>query len=140
MDNSRIMQFNIAGDCIPVILKIDKNSASNKAYLICPYCNAQRHHLYATKKTYACRVCLNLNFASQSERAPERLARKIRKQRAKLWGHDFPDVFNLLEHCKSWPKPKWKRWRTFLEEREKIARLEKRYWQHMEERFDIKII
>lgn len=109
-------------------LKIDSKSASNKLYITCPYCQKQRQHLYAVKKAYACRQCLGLHYASQSERPQERLMRRIRKLRMELWGIDWPDVNNMFEESTYWPKPKWMRWKRFEQKRDKIKELERQYW------------
>jgi len=125
----RVMIFNINEKEIPIPLQTDNRSASKKTYLICPYCLNQRQHLYATRSTYACRACLNLHYASQSEREPSRLARSIRKQRSQLWGHSFPDANNLFESCEWLPKPKWHRWSSFERKKSNIIKMEKQYWK-----------
>ncbi len=124
----RIMLFTIQGREVPVPIKTDSRSASNKTYLVCPYCTCQRQHLYAVKSTYACRKCLNLNYASQSEREQDRLARRIRKQRSNLWGNNYPDINNLIADIYIWTKPKWMRWKKFERKRKDIIDLEQRYW------------
>lgn len=125
---SRIAVFTIKGKEHPIPLQLDNRSASNKLYLVCPYCRHQRQHLYAVKNAYSCRKCLGLHYASQSERPMERLARRIRKQRATLWGYDWPDRYNLLESCEWWPKPKWMRYDKFSVKRMAIIKLERKYW------------
>ena len=79
--------------------------------------NKKRQHLYAVKNAYACRECLGLHYASQSERPQERLMRRIRKLRKELWGYDWPDVNNMFEQVDYWPKPKWMRWKTFKQKK-----------------------
>jgi hypothetical protein len=34
----------------------------------------------------------------------------------------------MFEQVAYWPKPKWMRWKTFEQKRNKIIELEKRYW------------
>jgi len=34
----------------------------------------------------------------------------------------------MFEQVTYWPKPKWVRWKTFEQRRNKIIELEKRYW------------
>lgn len=124
----RFLTFTINDKPHHIALKLDNSSISNKLYLCCPYCQKQRQSLYAIKQAYACRQCIGLHYASQSEREHDRLARRIRKQRANLWGCDYPDRMNLMESSYWWPKPKWMRWKTFKQKRDEIKELEDRYW------------
>ena len=129
----RVAEFNIKGQKIPIPLKVDKRSASNKLYLICPYCRHQRQHLYAVTNAYGCRKCLDLQYACQSERPAERLSRRIRKLRRVIWGNvEWLDTVSLFERCEWYPKPKWMRWEKFNRERDKITNLENRYWKLQE--------
>jgi len=127
-NGTRLMTFTINDKSHQIALKLDNRSASNKLYITCPYCQKQRQHLYAIKTAYACRECIGLHYASQSERANERLMRRIRKLRRELWGSEWPEINNLFKHIKFWPKPKFMRWKTFEQKRDKIAELENRYW------------
>jgi hypothetical protein len=124
----RLMTFTINDKPHKIALKLDNSSASNKLYITCPYCQKQRQSLYAIKYAYACRQCIGLHYASQSERPQERLMRRIRKLRKELWGFDWPDVNNMFENIYYWPKPKWMRWKTFEQKRNNITELEKKYW------------
>jgi hypothetical protein len=67
----RLMTFTINDKPHLIALKLDNRSASNKFYITCPYCQEKRQHLYAIKTAYACRQCLGLHYASQSERPQE---------------------------------------------------------------------
>jgi hypothetical protein len=127
-DCSRYITFTINGKPHLIALKLDKRSVSNKLYITCPYCQKSRQSLYAIKYAYACRRCIGLHYATQSERPQERLMRRIRKLRKELWGYDWPDVNNMFEQVAYWPKPKWMRWKTFEQKRNKITELEKQYW------------
>jgi hypothetical protein len=124
----RYVTFTINNKPHQIALKLDNSSASNKLYITCPYCQKQRQHLYAIKYAYGCRQCIGLYYASQSERPQERLMRRIRKLRKELWGYDWPEVNNMFEQVSYWPKPKWMRWKTFEQRRNKITELEKKYW------------
>lgn len=124
----RYVTFTINDKPHHIALKLDNKSVSNKLYITCPYCQKQRQSLYAIKYAYGCRQCIGLHYASQSERPQERLMRRIRKLRKELWGYDWPDVNNMLEQVAYWPKPKFMRWKTFEQKRNKITELEKRYW------------
>ena len=93
----RVMLFEINGKKIPVPLQTDNRSASNKLYLICPYCEQQRQHLFVMKYGFSCRDCAKLHYASQSEGYSDRLARKIRKLRKRIWGNTYHDINNLFE-------------------------------------------
>jgi len=129
LDNSlRVMVFTINNTPHQIALKLDNSSVSNKLYITCPYCQKQRQSLYAIKSAYACRQCIGLHYASQSERPQDRLIRRIRKLRKELWGYDWPEVNNMFEKIAYWPKPKGMRWKTFEQRKNKITELEKRYW------------
>ena len=129
LDNGlRLMTFIINSKRHQIALKLDNRSASNKLYITCPYCQKQRQHLYIIKTAYACRECLGLHYACQSQRPNDRLMRKIRKLRIELWGYDWPDVYNMFEKVIFWPKPKWMRWKTFNQKRDRIIELENQYW------------
>ena len=123
----RLMTFTINDKPHQIALKLDNRSVSNKLYITCPYCKKQRQSLYAIKYAYACRECVGLHYASQSERPSERLMRRIIKLRKELWGYDWFDVNNMCEQVRYWPKPKWMRWKTFEQRRNKITELEKKY-------------
>lgn len=127
-NGDRYVTFIINNKPHQITLKLDKRSASNKLYITCPYCQKQRQHLYAIKYAYACRQCIGLHYASQSERPQERLARRIRKLRKELWGFDWPEINNLFEQVKYWPKPKWMRWKTFKKKQNRITELEDEFW------------
>jgi hypothetical protein len=124
----RYLTFTINDKPHLIALKLDNSSVSNKLYITCPYCQKQRQSLYAIKYAYACRQCIGLHYATQSERPQERLMRRIRKLRKELWGYDWPDVNNMFEQVAYWPKPKWMRWKSFELKRNKITELEKQYW------------
>jgi len=129
LDNSlRVMVFTINNTPHQIALKLDNSSVSNKLYITCPYCQKQRQSLYAIKSAYACRQCIGLHYASQSERPQDRLIRRIRKLRKELWGYDWPEVNNMFEKIAYWPKPKGMRWKTIEQRKNKITELEKRYW------------
>ncbi len=120
-DDRAVLEFTINQKKISVHLVLDKRSASNKFYFVCPRCKTRRQHLYATSNTYACRDCLGLHYASQSERRNARLRRKIRNKRKQIWGEDWPNVTNLFENAHSWPKPKGLHWKTFSKLLDELA-------------------
>ena len=124
----RYVTFTINDKPHQIGLKLDNSSASNKLYITCPYCQNQRQSLYAIKNAYACRKCIGLHYASQSERPQERLMRRIRKLRKELWGYDWPDVNNMFKNFRYWPKPKRIHWKIFEQKRNTITKLEASYW------------
>lgn len=128
----KFIQFIIDGKKFQIELVQDNRSASNKLYITCPICQTKRQHIYAVKKAYACRECLGLKYATQSERDRDRLMRKIRKKRRDLWGVNWPDVNNMFAHTEYWPKPKGVHWNTFEKAREEIYQLERQYWPLVE--------
>ena len=135
-DDCVLVEFTIDQKKIRVSLVLDKRSASNKLYIVCPYCKTRRQHLYAANNTYAYRDCLGLHYASQSERRNARLRRKIRNKRKQIWGEDWPNVTNLFENAHSWPKPKGLHWKTFSKLLDELAQLELQYWPNARRRFD----
>jgi len=139
----KVAQFTINNQKLQLGLIEDHSSASNKLYITCPCCQKRRQHLYAVKNIYACRECLGLHYATQAERPRDRLMRKIRCKRKKLWGNDWPDVLNMFAHSHYWPKPKGMHWGTFYKAREEIYNLERKYWPmvetHLNKQFGILI-
>lgn len=125
----RVMVFTINERQVPVPLQTDNSSASNKLYLICPCCQKQRQHLYVLKALFACRECAGLHYGCQSERKLERLSRRIRKQRAKLWTNDIFGNNDLFEKSYWWPKPKGLHESTFQRKRNELIQLESEYWK-----------
>lgn len=124
----RYITLNHKDKTLEIGLVTCNKSASNKLYITCPYCQTKRQHLYACKSGYACKSCLNLHYASQSERKQDRLARRIRKLRIALWGYQ-PDIYNLTESAKWFLKPKYMRWANYQKKRDHIVELEKQYWE-----------
>ena len=124
----RYMELMVYDKPHKIALKLDNRSASNKLYITCPYCQKQRESLFIVNKTYVCRECIGLHYASQSEKPQSRLMRRIRKLRTELWGSDFPEINNMFKNVMYWPKPKWMRWKTFEQKRDKITELENKYW------------
>lgn len=135
-NGNRYLTFTINDKLHYIALKLDDSSASNKLYITCPYCEKQRQSLYAIKYAYACRQCIGLHYASQSERPQARLMRRIRKLRKELWGYNWPEVNNMFENIYYWPKPKFMRWKTFEQKRNKITELEKKYWPMAAKKID----
>lgn len=129
----RVMLFEFNNNKHPVPLSIDDRSVSSKLYLICPYCTKQREHLYAMSYGWACRCCGRLHYPSQSEREEARLERNIRKLRLKIWGSDWPNVYNLLESSCWWPKPKGMKQVAFDSYQQRLKELEYRHAQRIAE-------
>lgn len=108
-------------------MQTDNRSASNKLYLVCPYCVKHRQYLYASKSSYICRECLKIHYRCQSESKIDRLARRIRKKRAQIWGYDWPDRYNLMECSMWWPKPKGLHNDKFDKAKIELYKLEQEY-------------
>jgi len=119
----RSVTFNIDNKPHRIKLSVDNRSASTKLYLNCPYCKRNRESLYAIKTAYACRSCIGLHYASQSERPKDRLLRSIRKKRQVLWG-SRPNINNL---CCTFDKPKYMKREAFNVKRYEIINLEQAY-------------
>ena len=128
-NGDRSVIFTIQDKPHTVNLRINNRSVSTKLYLCCPYCHKQRQSLYAIKTAYACRECIGLHYASQSERPQDRLIRRIRKQRQSLWGSGHHDINNVLKNAHHFEKPKYMKQETFDKKRMNIANLENKYWR-----------
>ncbi|PKG39473.1 hypothetical protein [Psychromonas sp. Urea-02u-13] len=128
----KVAKFHIKSQTLHIALIQDDCSASNKLYITCPCCQSKRQHLYAVKNAYACRECLGLHYATQAERPRDRLMRKIRNKRKKLWGNDWPEVLNMFALSHYWAKPKGIHWKTFYKAKEEIYHLERKYWPMVE--------
>lgn len=91
---------------------------------ICPCCLQKRLYLYGVPNGWACRECLGLHYACQSEAPIDRLSRAIRKRRRVIWGNDA--VQSLFEV--SLPiKPKGSHYRTFERDFTKLVKVEDAY-------------
>ena len=119
----RSILFTINDKPHRIKLSIDNRSVSTKLYLCCPYCRTNRESLYAIKTAYACRDCIGLHYASQSERPKDRLLRSIRNKRQSLWGNR-EGIYNL---CFTFDKPKYMKREAFNVKRYEIINLEQAY-------------
>lgn len=77
-----------------------------RRWLTCPECQAKREVLHIDGERLACRVCLNLRYASQHENHRERLVRRITAIRGELgWRGGIADP--------NGSKPARMHWATF---------------------------
>lgn len=127
IEGIRYATFERENDNLEIALLTCSKSVRTKLYITCPFCQNKKQHLYIFKNGFACRNCLNLNYASQSERKQDRLARRIRKLRSSIWGN-LVNVNNLTESARYFPKPKNKHWVKFEYDKAVLQELEKRYW------------
>jgi len=122
-NGDRVVIFTIDNKPHRIKLSVDNRSASTKLYLCCPYCRTNRESLYAIKTAYACRGCIGLHYASQSERPKDRLLRSIRNKRQSLWGNRE----NINNLCFTFDKPKHMKREVFNIKRYEIINLEQAY-------------
>jgi len=122
-NGERSIIFTIQNKPHRIKLSVDNRSASTKLYLCCPYCKSNRQSLYAIKTAYACRTCIGLHYASQSERPKDRLLRSIRNKRQSLWGNRE----NINNLCFTFDKPKYMKREVFNIKRYEIINLEQAY-------------
>jgi hypothetical protein len=129
-NGERVAVFNIKGSEQRIRLVYDNSSASNKLYITCPHCNLKKQHLYIVANAYACRRCLSLHYRSQSQSNQDRLGRRIRTLRLKLWGkeHKHSELTNLFNHNSRWGKPKWMRWHNYFRKLNELISYEEKYW------------
>ncbi|MCD8476367.1 MAG: hypothetical protein LRY40_08805 [Shewanella fodinae] len=91
---------------------------------ICPCCANKRLYLYAASNGWACRECLGLHYACQSEAPMDRLA--VRLESAGVSYGEKQAEPSLFED--SFPiKPKGKHQRSFAQEYQKLVRAESAY-------------
>lgn len=131
----RYIALNHQDKTLEIGLVTCNKSASNKLYITCPYCQTKRQHLYQCKSGYACKSCLNLHYASQSERKQDRLARRIRKLRRSIWG-SHANINNLTECAFYLSKPKNKHWEKFNYDKAILLSLENKYWLMADEQIN----
>jgi hypothetical protein len=131
---NRELQFNIDGHTHRIKLVVNRNGAACRYFFVCPYCSKNRLDLYAATNAYACRGCLHLSYISQSEGSIERLGRRIRALRRRLWSKPkvWTDYDDLLEDSYHWPKPKGRWSSAFEHEREVVIKLEAKFYSTLE--------
>lgn len=119
-----VLWFDVEGsERFPVPLQWD-NTRYPRLIFICPCCANKRLYLYPASNGWACRKCLGLHYACQSESTMDRLGRAIRKRRRIIWGKDAePSLFE-----NSFPiKPKGRHYRTFESDFIKLVKVEDAY-------------
>lgn len=123
----RYMCLDYDGTQLEIGLIECNKSASSKLYITCPFCQERRQHLHQFKKGFACRTCLGLSYASQSETKQQRLASRIRKLRQKVWG-SIPDINNLTVLSREFRKPQNMHVSRFEKIQNQLIQLEQCYW------------
>ncbi len=95
----------------PIIYYTDPNYLTTQAcryggerkWFLCPYCQRRCGVLIQASVDFVCRLCANLPYACQNETRYDRLARKHRKLRARIF-----------DESQQWvAKRKGMHWRTF---------------------------
>lgn len=112
--------------CLPVRLtRTECSYGGTRVWFACPYCSRRTAILYSSGKTWACRQCTRLTYASQSENRVDRAWRKQRKIENKLSGGKG--------EWNQWQKPKGMHQTTFDRLRCKIIEIEEikdqAFWQ-----------
>lgn len=83
------------------------NFGGMRPWLLCQECGRRSGKLYEIgRNLLACRICAGLTYGSQSERATDRLMRRIRKVRSRLGGSG--SLFDPFPR-----KPPRMHWRTY---------------------------
>ena len=128
---NRELEFNIEGHTHRIKLVVNRNGAAVRYFFVCPYCSKNRLDLYAATNAYACRGCLYLSYISQSEGSVERLGRRIRALRRRLWPkpENWVEYDNLLEDSYYWPKQMGRWSATFEREHKNLVRLETQFYE-----------
>tara|TARA_R110000796_G_scaffold126971_2_gene242138 strand:- start:1222 stop:1809 length:588 start_codon:yes stop_codon:yes gene_type:complete len=134
---NRELQFNIDGHTHRIKVVVNRNGAACRYFLVCPYCAKNRLDLYAATNAYACRGCLHLSYISQSEGDIERLGRRIRALRRRVWPKPeaWMEYDNLFEDSYYWPKPKNKWSAKFRIDKSGVDRLESMFYRSIENKF-----
>jgi hypothetical protein len=94
------------------------NYGGTRKWFLCPACGRRVGVLYEQGDLFACRYCVGLSYAVESETRHDRALRKFRKLRDKL-----DDAPRLQEFIPLSCKPKGMRWRTFWRIIEKDKRI-----------------
>jgi hypothetical protein len=84
-----------------------------RAYFQCPRCFKGAEILYSTT-FFACRACHNLAYRIENLTPLWRKSKKLRKLQKRAGA----DISRLP--CRVPPKPKWQRWHTYLNLRQKV--------------------
>lgn len=95
----------------------------NRSWFLCPCCGRRIAKLYL-RRIFACRHCLQLNYASQQANKRDRAADHSWKQRSAL---GCPEGFLTLP-AEYIPKPKGMHWRTFEQKVEQLKRVDAAAW------------
>lgn len=95
----------------------------NRSWFLCPCCSRRVAKLYL-QRVFACRHCLNLNYASQQANKRDRAADHSWKLRSAL---GCPEGF-LTFPAEYIPKPKGMHWRTFERKVEQLKRKDAAAW------------
>jgi hypothetical protein len=135
-EDLRAIVFTINKVSQVITLSVDNRSASSKLFFCYPFCKKQRMYLYVTKGAYACRVCLDLHYASQSESSQARLARRIVNLRANIWGKQQDGVKNMFSNINRWGKPTHIKLSSFKKLKARINQLEAEYWEAAKKEID----
>lgn len=109
------------------------NTRYPRLIFICPCCELKRLYLYGVPNGWACRHCIGLHYSVQSMGTEERLRKRIRKIRRKIWGDNASmDTFEM-----SYPfgKPKGVSFDKFCNAVQLLNSVEVRYLRLAEKRF-----
>ncbi len=72
------------------------NYGGERAWLHCPLCQSRVAILYMVYGVFQCRHCHNVPYSSQQEGYLDRMCRKARKIRKRLYGDDYDNLFFAL--------------------------------------------
>lgn len=109
-ETDSIRNVFITSEHVTQLLIFSKNriGCATRITVECPICNMNRALLYFHAQGLGCRTCFNLHYKCQSETDYDRLLRRIRSQRIKVWGKTLSAVKlnNLLVNTQTLEKPK----------------------------------
>ncbi len=128
---SGYIQYTMRSDCMMLDFKFRRNGGewepvkqtinfdetncnygNTRKWFLCPHCNKRVAILYGEDKLFLCRHCYRLPYASQSEGCLDRMARKTRKIRHRLYiDKSAFDSAKLTDGICI--KPKHMHWETF---------------------------
>ncbi|CCP05147.1 hypothetical protein BN440_0081 [Erwinia amylovora MR1] len=97
LDGSRYTA-TIGGRALPLRITSTRARYGVRRCYLCPCCHNRAATLLIGKRDLACRKCLGLHYASQSEDGSARMRRGLFKQRAAIWGNYAP-AQSLFNDC-----------------------------------------
>jgi hypothetical protein len=126
------LQIEINGICYMIGWRwSDTQFGGSRRWFACPRCDLGCRVLYINGGL-ACRKCLRLSYASDSETPADNALKRARRIIKKLGGHEFALPMRLP------PKPKFMHWSTYWALKDQCVRLQQQWINHCAAEIDQK--